>query len=83
MGYGVLESRSGLKHVPGTSLFDTHDAQWVESSANLKRATGKNSHVLLIPQPSSSPNDPLNWPLWQRDLLLALYCFATLLCIGG
>ncbi|KAI1618250.1 major facilitator superfamily domain-containing protein [Exophiala viscosa] len=74
MGFGVLESRSGLKHVPGTTLLDTH---------NTSGATGKNSHVLLIPQPSNSPNDPLNWPLWQRDLLLVLYCYCNLLCIGG
>ncbi|EXJ80945.1 hypothetical protein A1O3_07233 [Capronia epimyces CBS 606.96] len=83
MGYGVLESRSGIKHVPGTNLLDTHDAAWVEQSANLKRGTGKNAHILLVPQPSNSPNDPLNWPLWQRDLILLLYCYATLLCIGG
>jgi MFS family permease len=22
-----------------------------------------------VPQPSDDPNDPLNWPLWKRDLI--------------
>ncbi|KAK5367141.1 hypothetical protein LTR20_007468 [Exophiala xenobiotica] len=83
MGCGILESRSGIKHVPGTNLLDTHDVAWVDQSTHLKRGTGKNSHILLVPQPSNSPNDPLNWPLWQRDLILLLYCYATVLCIGG
>jgi MFS family permease len=25
--------------------------------------------IILIPQPSDDPNDPLNWPLWKRDLI--------------
>lgn len=33
----------------------------------LKHGTGKFSHILLVPQPSDSPNDPLNWPLWKKD----------------
>jgi hypothetical protein len=26
----------------------------------LKHGTGRHSHILLVPQPSDSPNDPLN-----------------------
>ncbi|OQV05082.1 hypothetical protein CLAIMM_09875 [Cladophialophora immunda] len=72
MGCGILEPRSGMKHVPGTNLLDTHDVAWADQSTHLKRGTGKNSHILLVPQPSNNPNDPLNWPLWQRDLILLL-----------
>jgi MFS family permease len=25
--------------------------------------------IVLVPQPSDDPNDPLNWPLWKRDLI--------------
>jgi hypothetical protein len=25
---------------------------------------------VLVPQPSDSPNDPLNWPLWKKDFIL-------------
>ncbi|KAJ5668285.1 uncharacterized protein N7477_006855 [Penicillium maclennaniae] len=37
--------------------------------------------ILLEPQPDDSVNDPLNWPVWQRDsalISLGLYCL-----IGG
>lgn len=40
------------------------------STERLKHGTGRFSHVLLVPQPSDSPNDPLNWPLWKKDLIL-------------
>lgn len=32
-----------------------------------------------IPQPSDDPNDPLNWPLWRRDLITFGLCFAGIL----
>lgn len=32
-----------------------------------------------IPQPSDDPNDPLNWPLWKRDLITFILCFAAIL----
>jgi hypothetical protein len=31
--------------------------------------TDADAVVLQIPQPSDDPNDPLNWPLWKRDLI--------------
>ncbi|KAG6829772.1 hypothetical protein H0H92_003562 [Tricholoma furcatifolium] len=39
----------------------------------LKRGTGRNAHVVLVPQPSDDPRDPLNWPQWKKEL-----CFWTL-----
>jgi len=83
MPLGVLDYNGGrMAHVPGTVLLDTHD-QAVENTTGLKKGTGKNSEVILVPQPSNDPNDPLNWPRWQKDLILLLYCYCTLLCIGG
>lgn len=78
---GVLEPSNHLEHVPGTALLEetTNDHQ----GALLKRGSGKDSEVVLVPQPSRDPNDPLNWPLWQRDLILTLYAFLTLTCVGG
>lgn len=89
MGLGILEPRivvSGYR-VPGTVLLDS-DAMTSEEAirleaAGLKKGSGKNAEVVLVPQPSSDPNDPLNWPLWQRDLILLFYCYCTLCCIGG
>ena len=34
---------------------------------------------MQIPQPSDDPNDPLNWPLWRRDLITFALCFAAIL----
>ena len=42
------------------------------ATERLKHGTGRFSHVLLVPQPSDSPNDPLNWPTWKKDLILFL-----------
>ena len=40
------------------------------ATERLKHGTGRFSHVVLVPQPSDSPNDPLNWPLWKKDFIL-------------
>ena len=37
-------------------------------------------HVVLIPQPSDDPEDPLNWPLSKKILMLSIVSFAS--CIG-
>ena len=30
----------------------------------------KSEHgLILFPQPHDDPNDPLNWPIWKRDML--------------
>ncbi|OAL28547.1 hypothetical protein AYO22_02741 [Fonsecaea multimorphosa] len=80
MGFGVLEHHSSLEHVPGTALLqDVVPAE----TAHLKKGSGHDSDVVLVPQPSSNPNDPLNWPLWQRDLILVMFCFLTNVCVGG
>lgn len=36
----------------------------------LKCDTSGPQPIILVPQPSDDPNDPLNWPLWRRDLIL-------------
>lgn len=35
----------------------------------LKYDTSGPVPIILVPQPSDDPNDPLNWPLWKRDLI--------------
>lgn len=88
MGLGILEAQtvSGAQ-VPGTVFLDAaelgSDAGEILKASTLKKGTGKASDIILVPQPSNSPNDPLNWPLWQRDLILLLYCYCCCLTIGG
>ncbi|KAH8645576.1 major facilitator superfamily domain-containing protein [Ilyonectria robusta] len=84
MALGVLEHNSGAgHHVPGTVLLDAETNTAELELSDLRKGTGKNAHVILVPQPSNDPNDPLNWPLWQRDCILILFCFCTVLVTGG
>ncbi|KPM39823.1 hypothetical protein AK830_g6737 [Neonectria ditissima] len=81
MAFGVLEPSASNEYVPGTCQLG-HDAT-TGRTARLKKARGNDADTVLVPQPSSDPNDPLNWPLYQRDLVLLLLCYCTNLCVGG
>ncbi|CDO77295.1 hypothetical protein BN946_scf184753.g45 [Trametes cinnabarina] len=74
---GGIEDRH-LEKVPGTGLLSdqgiVHGHEVViDAAKDLKRGTGKHAHVVLIPQPSDDPRDPLNWPTWKKEA-----CFWTL-----
>jgi hypothetical protein len=59
MGLWVLEPHSNEK-VPGTVHIGRETEEQVQLTSGLKHATGRNSHIVLVPQPSESPNDPLS-----------------------
>ena len=73
MGRGILEDRY-LENVPGTSLFNDDPNAAALSAfegydlSRLKHGSGKNKHIVLVPQPSDDPNDPLNWPKWKKHM---------------
>lgn len=50
----------------------SHKGSKVEilEAANLKRGSGKNSHIVLVPQPSDDPNDPSvsSYPFFKKIL---------------
>ncbi|KAL6250758.1 hypothetical protein RBB50_003061 [Rhinocladiella similis] len=78
MALGILEP--GVEHVPGTVYVyesEQRHADLLESARHLKR--DKTGRIILVPQPSNDPNDPLNWPLWQRDFILGILCFVSCL----
>jgi len=62
MGFGVKEPKTvSGEHIPGTSLLvdiGNGNVELADHSA-LKHALGKSSDIILVPQPSDSPNDPL------------------------
>ncbi|KAI0904811.1 major facilitator superfamily transporter [Ustulina deusta] len=70
MGLGILQVPG---HVPGTTrYFDDPDRPQTADSADaggLKCDRSGPVPIILNPQPSDDPNDPLNWPLWQRDAI--------------
>ncbi|RVX72329.1 hypothetical protein B0A52_04534 [Exophiala mesophila] len=76
MALGILEPR--VEHVPGTVYVyaaEQRQAELLRSAQHLKK--DKTGRIILNPQPSADPNDPLNWPLWQRDSILAILCFVS------
>lgn len=38
--------------------------------------------IILNPQPHDNPNDPLNWPIWRRDVALLIVSIYALLSGG-
>ncbi|KAH8112107.1 MFS general substrate transporter [Phellopilus nigrolimitatus] len=87
MGLGILNDVY-LDHVPGTSLF-SDDPNAAALSAydgvdirRLKHASGRNAHIVLVPQPSDDPNDPLNWPQWKKHIVFFVLVYGTVLCGG-
>ena len=46
----------------------------------------ENSDIVLIPQPTGDPNDPLNWPRWKKTVVfiaMTLFCMEGGWAIGG
>ena len=62
-----------MERVPGTGLLSDQGVASgghefaIDEARGLKRGTGKYAHVVLMPQPSDDPRDPLNWPKWKKE----------------
>ncbi|KAL2669962.1 hypothetical protein Neosp_015128 [[Neocosmospora] mangrovei] len=77
MGLGVLEDHK-LEHVPGTAPLnelgvENFNTSGVDSSILKHDPTGQ---IVLVPQPSDSPNDPYNWPRWKKEKFTITFAFA-------
>ncbi|KAF8464568.1 major facilitator superfamily domain-containing protein [Kalaharituber pfeilii] len=81
MGLGILEDRK-LDKVPGTVFLvqgDTTDEAPRQLDPRLKYDLSGPTPIVLVPQPTDDPNDPLNWPLWKRDMILFLLCLISIM----
>jgi hypothetical protein len=67
-----------LPHVPGTVLLNESAAHSEAVTHGLKHGKGSNSDLILSPQPSEDPNDPLNWSQWEKDLQLSILSFGAI-----
>ncbi|KAJ3457817.1 hypothetical protein MRS44_014958 [Fusarium solani] len=76
MGLGVLENPDG-HHVPGTVTLDQSAADPSKIHERLKRGLGKESHIVLVPQPAEDPNDPLNWSNSKKMAVFAIILLGT------
>ncbi|KAI4217525.1 MAG: hypothetical protein LQ351_000120 [Letrouitia transgressa] len=75
MGLGVLEptQKDQSSNIPGTAiLFD---------DGNEGARQKLKGSIVLVPQPSLSPRDPLNWALWKKDIALLAMCLS--ITVGG
>lgn len=59
MGLWILETKSG-ELVPGTVHLQEEAARRVGAGTNVKRGKDRHADIVLVPQPSDSPNDPLS-----------------------
>ncbi|KAH8910396.1 MFS general substrate transporter [Coniochaeta sp. PMI_546] len=75
MAFGILEPKTA-EDVPGTAFMNDQDDLPPEFTdlprERLKHGTGRYRNVILVPQPSDSPNDPLNWPQWKKEMILVI-----------
>jgi hypothetical protein len=69
-----------LDHVPGTVLLD--DETTVANTTGLKHGKGRNAHIVLSPQPSNDPNDPLNWSAFKKELIIVILSLGAMLNAG-
>ncbi|KAI6087680.1 MFS general substrate transporter [Hypoxylon rubiginosum] len=74
MGIGVLEDRY-LDRPPGTSKLGDEQGPSFDaaSTSDLK----KDGDIILVPQPSDSPNDPLNWSMIQKNSIMIILAFSS------
>lgn len=79
MGLGILEPQHDdhRHHVPGTSTLDQLAAGIGASNNDVKHGLGKDSHIVLVPQPSNDPNDPLNWSATKRNVVFYTILMGT------
>ncbi|KAF3390619.1 MFS antiporter QDR3 [Penicillium rolfsii] len=76
----------GMRHQPPrTSTSSIHSSAPPSRSSSRSAAPQKkrtaDGQIVLEPQPDDSMNDPLNWPVWQRDA--ALFSLGFYCLMGG
>ncbi|KJX92661.1 major facilitator superfamily transporter like protein [Zymoseptoria brevis] len=59
-------------------MADYLDPAWPPGTVKLAQLLAVNeteSDIILQPRPTNDPNDPLNWPRWQKAINYTLACF--------
>lgn len=77
---GILEDGK-LTCVPGTVLLDESavKTQSGGSTNSLQHGKSESRDIVLVPQPSSDPNDPLNWSYVQKLTTLVITLLGSIL----
>ncbi|KKY15770.1 putative mfs transporter [Phaeomoniella chlamydospora] len=64
-------------HLPGTAVLI--DEAGRGDVSYLKHIVVKGENLVLVPQPSDDPNDPLNWPQWKKETVFAVIFINTVI----
>ncbi|TPX14727.1 uncharacterized protein E0L32_005122 [Thyridium curvatum] len=80
MGLGVLDP-AVHRLVPGTVALGEQALSQSIDGIHLKKGTGRHADVVLSPQPSDDPNDPLNWPYYQKLVILGIIVLGACFCV--
>ena len=84
MPLGIVEDRK-LEHVPGTAPLSELGRVDLEVASGIDRNLLKHDasgQIVLVPQPSDSPNDPYNWSRWKKELFTIVIAYGCG-CVGG
>lgn len=84
MPLGILEDHK-LEHVPGTAPLNELGREDLEIDQGIDRNLLKHDptgQIVLVPQPSDSPNDPYNWSRWKKELFTVVIAYGCG-CVGG
>ncbi|KAJ9486590.1 hypothetical protein VN97_g6735 [Penicillium thymicola] len=70
--------------MPSDSHNQDVDPAWPPGTVLLEELSrpGEVAEVILQPKPSSDPNDPLNWPLWRKNLNFGLACYYAMMVLA-
>ncbi|KAK5084920.1 hypothetical protein LTR70_006391 [Exophiala xenobiotica] len=84
MPLGILEDHK-LEHVPGTAPLNELGRNDLEIDHEIDRNLLKHDptgQIVLVPQPSDSPNDPYNWSRWKKELFTVVIAYGCG-CVGA
>ncbi|KAK3688261.1 major facilitator superfamily domain-containing protein [Podospora appendiculata] len=68
---GTAASQGSGLYGPPRTIGSSKRLSWgtmASSRRPIKFGEGKYINVELVPQPSDDPDDPLNWPIWRKEL---------------
>lgn len=81
MPLGILEDNK-VEHVPGTAPLRDLGLEGLHLDADIIGNLKHDGSIVLVPQPSDSPNDPYNWPRRKKELFTVAIAWGCG-CVGG
>lgn len=72
-------NQDDLEDLPGTRRMFDSEGQMLLVPGGDANSLKKHGDIVLVPQPTDSPNDPLQWSLVRKIWHTALVCFVTAL----